>query len=102
MRVMSLPDLFAYIGQGGRPVLPDHFSGIYQGGNVPPDRDLYSKSVGGDTPCEGHMDSGPSLVSVSFSPRSDGSTMQADQGHARSRWARLWCMERHVLVSQAR
>lgn len=79
---MSLPDLFAYFWSGNTSVLLDHFSGIYQGGNVPPDRDLYSKSVGGDTPCEGHMNSGPSLVSVSFSPISDDLTMQADRGSA--------------------
>ena len=62
-----LPDGWANFGQGNtrcpRPfigdssgtntVVPDDLSGIHQGGNVPPDCDSYSKSVGGDTPCDG-------------------------------------------------
>ena len=62
------------------PVLPDHFSGIFRGGNFPPDLDLYSKSVRGDTPGDGRMVGVQSLVPVSFSPRSDDLTMEADRG----------------------
>ena len=58
----------------------DHFSGNYQGGNVPPDLDSYSKSVGGDTPGDGRIVGVQSRVSVSLSPRSDGLIMQADRG----------------------
>ena len=72
----SFPDLWS----GKMPVLPDHFSGNYQGGNVPPDLDLYSKSVRGDTPGDGRMAGVQSLVPVSFSPRPDDLTMQAHRG----------------------
>ena len=62
------------------PVVPDHFSGMNRGGNVPPDPDPYSKSVGGDTPGDGRMAGVQSLVLVSLSPRPDDLTMQADRG----------------------
>jgi hypothetical protein len=66
------PPIFQPILVGESTGFPDHFSGIYQGGNVPPDPDPYSKSVGGDTPGDGRMVGVQSLVSVSFSPRPDG------------------------------
>ena len=47
------PRPFAEDSSGRNTVVPDGLSGICQGGNVPPDRDLYSKSVRGDTPCDG-------------------------------------------------
>src|ERR1700761_5813241 len=47
------PRPFIGDSSGRNMVVPDRFSGICQGGNVPPDCDLYSKSVGGDTPCDG-------------------------------------------------
>lgn len=88
------PDYCAYLGRGNalspRPffgdlsgraiVVPDYFSWIHQGGNVPPDHDLYSKSVRGDTPCDGRQLRPIASVCV-FSPRSDGLTIQADREH---------------------
>jgi hypothetical protein len=73
------PRPFAEDSSGRNTVVPDGLSGIRQGGNVPPDRDLYSKSVGGDTPCDGRSSRPIASVCV-LSPRSDGLTMQADRG----------------------
>ena len=49
---MSPPILAPFL-IGERAIVPDHLSGIYRGGHVPPDPFSYSKSVGGDTPGDG-------------------------------------------------